>query len=258
MDNNTLYLKGSPDKISEFVIFSGDPQRVEQITSFLDKVEKIAISREFYTYTGLYEGMPVTVTSTGIGAPSAAIAMEEMYECGMKVAVRLGTVMGLADDMLGKFVIPVGAVRDDGTTGTYVNQSYPAVADFGLVQAMNKSAELSGRGFINGIVASCEGFYSQMKTNSLARRLDIDIERQIEQYKKEQVIGLDMESSTILTLGSLMGIKACTVMITTVSSQVKSELDSKTRFQAEKVDLISTVLNGLKIYDKEYKGKEKK
>ena len=91
----TLYMGASPETVAEYVIFSGDPWRVEVIKQYLDDPQKVAFLREFNTYTGTYKGIRVTVTSTGIGAPSAAIAMEEMYEAGMKVAVRMGTVMAL-------------------------------------------------------------------------------------------------------------------------------------------------------------------
>ena len=246
---STLYLKGAPETVAKYVVFSGDPQRVEQIVGFLSEVRKVAVSREFFTYTGLYEGLPVTVTSTGIGAPSAAIALEEMYACGMKAAVRLGTVMGLQEGMLGKFVIPVGAVRDDGTTGTYVPQSYPAGADMRLGAAMNQSAARSGRGYLNGIVASCDGFYSQMKDGALARRMGLDVDEKIEAYRKAGVAGIDMETSTVLTLGRLMGISAGTVTLTPVSEKVSSELKNEDRRQAEKVDLIRVVLDGLKLFD---------
>ena len=90
---STLYLRASRPHVAPYVVFSGDPWRVEVLAQLLDEPKKLAFNREFNTYTGTYQGMPVTVSSTGIGAPSAAIAMEEMYQCGMEVAVRMGTVM---------------------------------------------------------------------------------------------------------------------------------------------------------------------
>jgi uridine phosphorylase len=81
----TIYMKGTDKTIAPNVIFSGDPWRVEVLKEYLDNPQKVAFAREYNTYTGTYKGMPVTITSTGIGAPSAAIAMEEMYNCGMKV-----------------------------------------------------------------------------------------------------------------------------------------------------------------------------
>ena len=108
---STLYMGGSPETVAKHVLFSGDPWRVEVLKQYLDNPKQVAFMREFNTYTGTYKGLPVTVTSTGIGAPSAAIAMEEMYECGMEVALRMGTVMALQDDMLGHFIVPIGSMR---------------------------------------------------------------------------------------------------------------------------------------------------
>lgn len=118
--------------------------------------------REFNTYTGTYKGIEVTVTSTGIGAPSAAIAMEEMYEVGMEVAVRMGTVMSMQDDMLGHFLIPIAAMRREGTSQSYVDLSYPAVADIDLVNAMNETVVNMGKRYLNGLNCTMDGFYSNM------------------------------------------------------------------------------------------------
>ena len=107
---SSLYMGGTPETISKYVLFSGDPWRVNVLKQYLEEPQQVAFMREFNTYTGLYKGERITVTSTGIGAPSAAIAMEEMYECGMEVAVRMGTVMSLQDDMLGHFIIPLGSM----------------------------------------------------------------------------------------------------------------------------------------------------
>lgn len=76
----TLYMGVDKDTVAEYVIFSGDPWRVEVLKQYLDNPKKVAFQREFNTYTGTYKGVPITVSSTGMGAPTAAIAMEEMYE----------------------------------------------------------------------------------------------------------------------------------------------------------------------------------
>ena len=86
---STLYMGASEETVAKYVLFSGDPWRVEVVKKYLDNPKKVAFMREFNTYTGTYKGVEITVTSTGIGAPSAAIAMEEMYESGMQVAVRM-------------------------------------------------------------------------------------------------------------------------------------------------------------------------
>ena len=169
MTNTSLYMKATQADVAKYVIFSGDPFRVDVLKDILDNPRHVAFAREYNTYTGTYKGVPITVTSTGIGAPSAAIAMEEMRECGMEVAIRMGTVMGLQDHMLGKFLIPLASMREEATTDTYVAPSYPAVADYELVTAMNKAVVQNGAEYLNGITCTMDGYYSQMKENTLSK-----------------------------------------------------------------------------------------
>lgn len=239
----TLYLQASPEQIADAVIFSGDPGRVKRVCEKLDEVHKISENREFVTFTGTYRGMPVTVTSTGIGAPSAAIALEEMYACGMKVAVRLGTVMGL-DGRLGEFIIPRAAMREESTSSTYVRSSYPAAADFDLVSCMNQAVKAEKGVYSNGIVCSMDGYYSQMKSSRLADEMQISVDATVPELKKYNIVGLDMETSLVLTLGALMNIRACSVTYVTVLDGLKDMLQDEARIQGED-QLIRVVLEGL-------------
>lgn len=243
----TLYLGAEEKDTAPYVIFSGDPWRVDVLKKYLDEPEHIAFKREFNTYTGTYKGMRVTVTSTGIGAPSAAIAMEEMYEAGMKVAVRMGTVMSLQDDMLGHFIIPIAAMRRDGTSRTYVEESYPAAADIELVNIMNSTVTDFGKRYLNGINCTMDGFYSQMHDSKFSREAGIDMNKTFEELKKLHVTGIDMESACMLTLGRLMGVKTCVVTMTTVLENLKDTLKGQERVDAE--DLLCRVaLEGLYRY----------
>ncbi len=246
----TLYLHGEDKTIAKYVIFSGDPWRVEILSKLLDEPKHVAFNREFNTYTGTYKGIPVTVSSTGIGAPSAAIAMEEMYQCGMEVAIRMGTTMGLKDDMLGKLIIPTGAMREEATSATYVPVSYPAVADIGLINCMNKSVLDNGRSYVNGVTCTMDGFYSQMRESRLSERMLIDIDETFRRLKRYNILAVDMESSCMLVLANLMGIKACIVTMTTVLENLKDQLRGDDRKKAEE-DLCKIVLDGLQIYSKE-------
>ena len=245
----TLYMNGSIEEIASIVIFSGDPWRVEVLKQYLDNVKHVAFKREFNTYTGTYKGVPITVTSTGIGAPSAAIAMEEMYECGMKVAVRMGTVMSLIDNTLGDFIIPVGAVRRESTSKTYVEEAFPAVADFSLVQSMNESVETYSKNHLNGITATLDGFYSQMHDSKFSVEKKRNMNSVFDELKDMGVIGLDMESSLILTLGRLMGVKTAIVTVVTVLENLKEVLVGQDRPDAEDL-LCRVVLEGLYNYSK--------
>lgn len=247
-----MYLNAAPGKIAPYVIFSGDPWRVEVLKKYIDKPEHIGFFREFNTYTGTYKGLPITVTSTGIGAPSAAIALEEMYEAGMKVAVRMGTVMALQDDMLGHFIIPIGAMRREGTSKTYVEESYPAVADLDIVNAMNRTVTSFGKRYLNGINCTMDGFYSKMHDSKFSKECGVQMQDTFDELKKLHVTGVDMESACLLTLGRLMGVKTCVVTLATVLENLKDFLRGQDRIDAE--DLLCRVtLEGLFNYDKESK-----
>lgn len=244
---STLYMKADKGDIAKYVIFSGDPWRIDVIKKYLDEPKHIAFAREYNTYTGMYKGISVTVTSTGIGAPSAAIAMEEMYECGMEVAVRMGTTMSLIDDLLGKFIIPIGAMREESTSSTYVPASFPAVADFDLVTAMNKATRALGSDYHNGINCTMDGFYSQMRESKLSKERKIDILATFERLKKQNICCIDMESSCMLTVGRLMNVKTCIVTMVTVLENLKEVLLGQERTDAE--DLLCRVtLEGIYNY----------
>lgn len=248
----TLYMGADKETVADYVIFSGDPWRVEIVKQYLDNPQKIAFMREFNTYTGTYKGVRITATSTGIGAPSAAIAMEEMYEAGMKVAVRMGTVMALEDGMLGKFIIPIAAIRREKTSSTYVEEAYPAVADIELVNAMNATTLQMGAEYVNGINCTMDGFYSQMHDSRFSMEFGRDMSGIFEELKKLHVTGIDMESACMLTIGRLMGVKTCVVTMTTVLENLKEVLKGQARTDAEDL-LCRTTLEGIYNYHMKYR-----
>lgn len=250
----TLYLELTEDKIAPYAILSGDPRRVEKIITHLDDVEKVSVSREFHTYTGVYKGVKVVVSSTGIGGPSAAIALEELYEAGIKVAVRLGTVMGIGGN-LGKFFVPNAAMRKESTSKYYVDSSYPAVADPGLIQVMNESISEHNRESVNGIICSTDGYYTEMKESRLSKKMNTDVVGFMEGLKKFNIKGLDMETATLLTLGNLMEIKVCSVTLATVTDNLNQSIPLDKRALEEEV-LAKIVLDGIVKYAKNVEGLE--
>ena len=250
--NQTLYMKATQNDIADYVIFSGDPWRVDVLKNYLENVKNIGFYREFNTYTGTYKGLKITVTSTGIGAPSAAIAMEEMYDCGMKVAIRMGTVMALKDDMLGDYVIPSGSIRMEKTSSTYVDEGYPAVADFDLVSSVTKTFRAHGKRVENGINATMDGYYSQMKTSKLAKQRGTDFDQIFDQLTKNNVTGIDMESSLMLVLGRLMNVKTAVITLVTVLKNLKEKLEDDVRIKKED-ELCRLTLEAIYQYDLENK-----
>lgn len=250
---STLYMKASPETVGKYVIFSGDPWRVDVLKKYLDDPVDVAFAREFHTVTGTYRGVKVTATSTGIGAPSAAIAMEEMYESGMEVAVRMGTVMAMQDDMLGHFIIPIGAMRRESTSQTYVEQSYPAVADLELVNVMNEAVTAAGKRFDNGVNCTMDGFYTQMHDSRFSLEFGRQMQPVYDELKKLGVSGIDMESACMLTVGRLMGVKTAVVTMVTVLENLKDQLLGQARTDAEDL-LCRVVLEGIYRYATKQKG----
>lgn len=250
---STLYMKASPETVGKYVIFSGDPWRVDVLKKYLDDPVDVAFAREFHTVTGTYRGVKITATSTGIGAPSAAIAMEEMYESGMEVAVRMGTVMAMQDDMLGHFIIPIGAMRRESTSQTYVEQSYPAVADLELVNVMNEAVTAAGKRFDNGVNCTMDGFYTQMHDSRFSLEFGRQMQPVYDELKKLGVSGIDMESACMLTVGRLMGVKTAVVTMVTVLENLKDQLLGQARTDAEDL-LCRVVLEGIYRYATKQKG----
>lgn len=243
----TLYMGGTPETVGKYVLFSGDPWRVNVIKQFLDDPQEVAFLREFNTCTGIYKGERITVTSTGIGAPSAAIAMEEMYACGMEAAVRMGTVMSMQDDMLGQFIIPIASMRRESTSKTYVEESYPAVADLELVNILNETAAGFGKRSLNGVSCTMDGFYTQMHDSRFSKECGRDLSRVFEELRALHVCGIDMESACMLTVGRLMGVKTAVITMVTVLENLKETLKGQERADAETL-LCRVALEGVWRY----------
>ena len=253
----SLYMKCTNETVAPYVIFSGDPWRVEVLKNYLDNPVHVAFSREYNTYTGFYKGLRITVSSTGIGAPSAAIAMEEMYECGMKVALRMGTVMSLKDELLGHYIVPVGSIRDEATSSTYVDLSYPAVADFDLVRVVSQTVRKAGSIADNGINATMDGYYSQMRESKLSKERGTDILGVFEKMKKNHVSGIDMESACMLVVGRLMDVRTASLTLVTVLENLKDMLKDGVREEKEK-ELCRLALESIYQFDSEVLNNVKK
>lgn len=248
----TLYMKGSKETVSKYVIFSGDPWRVNVFKDILDDAEEVAFAREYNTITGFYKGLRITATSTGIGAPSAAIAMEEMYECGMELAVRMGTVMSLDNDMVGDFLIPLGSIRREGTSDCYVEKGYPAIADFDLVNCLNMAVREAGYKTVNGIHCTLDGYYTDMKESRYSKTRGISPDKTMKDLEEIKVLGIDMESSAMLTVGRLMGVRTAVITLATVSKNLENAMEDKERTHME-AELCRLTCEGILKYDQQNK-----
>ena len=140
-------------EVGKYVILPGDPKRCEKIAKHFDDAKLVADSREYVTYTGYLDGVKVSVTSTGIGGPSASIALEELVRCGADTFLRVGTCGGMQTEIMGgDIVIATGAVRMEGTSKEYAPIEYPAVADLDITNALVKAAKTLKETYHVGVV----------------------------------------------------------------------------------------------------------
>lgn len=184
-----------------YAVLPGDPKRVERIAQYLDDAQDLGMSREYRSIAGRYRGVPVLAMSTGMGGVSTGIAAEELHNIGVTHAIRIGSCGALQSDIaLGELIVACGAVRDDGTSRAYVPESFPAVPDTGLLCAVLAAAEKNGFAHRAGIVRSHESFYID------------EIDALNEFWSKKGVLGSDMETAALLTVGRLRGMKCASIL----------------------------------------------
>ena len=189
------------DSVSPLVIVCGEPDRVNRIASLLQDAEAISEHREFRIYQGTYRNKLITVCSTGIGAPSTLIALEELILCGAKSIIRVGSAGAIQPNIgLGELVIAEGAVRDDGGSQSYVDNVYPAYADFRLLSRIESFVKTLDRPSHFGVVRSHDSFY---------RDDELTVCHYWNQYG---ILAADMETAALLTVGRLRGVQVAAIL----------------------------------------------
>lgn len=201
------HIELSRGDVGRYVILPGDPGRVEMIANFLDNPRKVAHHREFVTYTGYLNGEMVSITSTGIGGPSAAIAVEELIAVGADTFVRIGTA-GMVQDYfdLNDCIIATGSVRDEGTTRQYIPLSYPALAHYDVVSALCNAAKSCGKTAHIGIVQSKDAFYGEAEPENMPN--EPVLRYQWDAWKRGKVLASEMESAALFVVSSIRGARA--------------------------------------------------
>ena len=196
--------------VGRYVILPGDPKRSEKIARYFESPRLVADSREFVTYTGLLDGERVSVTSTGIGGPSASIAMEELVKAGADTFVRVGTCGGMDIDVKsGDLVIATGAIRNEGTSREYAPIEFPAVADIDVVNALIAAAKESGHDWHKGIVQCKDSFYGQHNPNRMP--VSYELLNKWGAWKRLGVLASEMESAALFTVADSLGVRCGSV-----------------------------------------------
>jgi len=198
--------------VGRYVILPGDPKRCAKIAAYFDDAKLVADSREYVTYTGYLEGEKVSVTSTGIGGPSAAIAMEELANIGADTFIRVGTCGGMQTEIMGgDLIIATGAVRNEGTSREYAPIEYPAVADHGITNALIEGAKKLGVPYHVGVVQCKDSFYGQHDPGS--KPAFAELEAKWEAWIRMGCLASEMESAALFTVAGYRRVRCGSVFL---------------------------------------------
>lgn len=222
-DANRLYhIQVAPGEVGRYVIMPGDPKRCAKIAEYFDDPVLIADNREYVTYTGTLDGVKVSVTSTGIGGPSAAIAMEELYRCGADTFVRIGTCGGMQPEVKsGDVVIATGAIRMEGTSREFAPLEFPAVPDLTVTNALVKAAKQKEYPFHTGVVQCKDSFYGQHEPET--KPVSYELMNKWEAWKRLGCLASEMESAALFVVASYLHVRAGSCFLV-VANQEREKL----------------------------------
>ncbi|PSP86410.1 uridine phosphorylase [Halobacteriales archaeon QS_1_68_17] len=203
-------------ELADLALVPGDPGRVDRIAAQCSDAETVAQNREYKLVNATYGGRPVTICSTGIGSPSAAIAVEELHAVGVETLLRVGTTGALQPGIeVGDMVVATAAAKDEGTTKRYERETVPAVADHGVVTALVEAAEAKDEAVHVGPVATDDAFYAET-------------EEYVDAWSAAGLLAVEMEAAAIFSLARRKGMRAgaiCTVDGNLVAGTQKGETD---------------------------------
>ena len=206
IDGKQMHIQIKKGDIGRYVILPGDPARCEKIARYFDEPQQLAQNREYTLWTGSLDGVPVAVCSTGIGGPSAVIAMEELHNIGADTFIRVGTCGGIAlpvksDDV----VIATGAVRHEGASREYAPIEFPAVSDYEVQSALVQAAKNLGKPWHAGVVQCKDSFYGQHDPKRMP--VSQELLYKWEAWKRLGVLASEMESAALFCCAAALGVR---------------------------------------------------
>ena len=206
IEGKQYHLQVGKGDVGRYVIMPGDPKRCAKIAQYFDDARLVADSREYVTYTGYLDGEMVSVTSTGIGGPSAAIAMEELVMSGADTFIRIGTCGGMQTEVMsGDVVIATGAIRMEGTSREYAPVEYPAVADYQLVNALVAGAKTLEQRYHVGVVQCKDSFYGQHSPET--KPVSYELLHKWEAWKRLGCLASEMESAALFVVADSLHVR---------------------------------------------------
>ena len=195
-----------PGDVGRYCILPGDPGRCQSIAALFDSPKFVGQNREYVIYTGTLLGEKVSVCSTGIGGPSAAIAMEELHNIGADTFIRVGTCGGIdLDVQSGDIVVATGAIRFEHTSREYAPIEFPAVSDFGVAAALAQAARDMGKTCHMGVVQCKDSFYGQHSPGRMP--VSYELLNKWEAWKRLGVKASEMESAALFVVAAALGVR---------------------------------------------------
>lgn len=205
-------------EVGRYVILPGDPGRCPSIAALFDDAHLVARNREYTTYTGTLLGEKVSVCSTGIGGPSASIALEELTNCGADTFIRVGTCGGMQEDVCGgDIVIATGAIRMEGTSREYAPIEYPAVPDFGVTNALVDAARDVGVTYHTGVVECKDSFYGQHQPEK--HPVSYELLNKWEAWLRMGCIASEMESAALFIAGAYRRVRVGSLFLVVANQE---------------------------------------
>lgn len=234
-----------PGDVGEYVILPGDPKRCEKIAGHFENPKLVADVREFVTYTGTLDGVKVSVTSTGIGGPSASIAIDELTKVGAKTFIRVGTCGGMQENVLGgDIVISTGAVRMEGTSREFAPIEYPAVPDLNVTNALVEAAKKLGLPYHAGVVQCKDSFFGQHEPEIMP--VSYELENKWQAWLRMGCLASEMESAALFIAGSFLRVRVGSCFLV-VANQERAKKGLPNRQAHDTESAIKTAVEALRI-----------
>ena len=240
----------APGEVADYILLPGDPDRTDRIADMLEEVEVHRRHREFNSVTGTHKGLRISVVATGIGTDNVEIVLAEILAITDRkpAFIRIGSCGTLREDIgLGELIVTTGAVRLESTTKYYVEEGYPAVADYATVAALLEAAHRTGQPAHTGLTATAPGFYGPQ--GRPIPQLPIRYPDLAERMARQGVVNFEMEASAVLTLSALAGCRAGVVCTVFAQRREGAFVTGEQKVRAE-AGLIDTGLEALHVLAK--------
>ena len=239
------HLQIRPGDVGRYVILPGDPKRSAKIAQHFEDAKLVADNREYVTYTGYLNGEKVSVTSTGIGGPSASIAMEELVKCGADTFLRVGTCGGIDLDVKGgDIVVATGAIRMEGTSKEYAPIEFPAIADLDITNAMIAACKSLQLNYHAGVVQCKDAFYGQHDPQIMP--VSYELLNKWEAWKRLGCKASEMESAALFIVASHLKVR-CGSDFLVVGNQERDALGMENPIVHDTESAIKAAVEAIKL-----------